>query len=73
LWLATGRWFSIGSQVFSTKKNDRRDIAEILLKLYVKHHNLNPNAKDHIRGYYIIVLYSVLMYFAVEKKKKLKK
>jgi hypothetical protein len=32
-WLATGRWFSPGPPVSSTKKTDLRDITEILLKL----------------------------------------
>ena len=32
-WLATGRRFSLGTSVSSTKKNDRRDITEILLKV----------------------------------------
>jgi len=31
--LATGRWFSPGTPVSSTKKNDRHDITEILLKV----------------------------------------
>ena len=32
-WLATGRWFSPGTQVSSTNKTDRHDIIEILLKV----------------------------------------
>ena len=32
-WLATGRWFSPGSPVYSSNKTDRRDITEILLKV----------------------------------------
>ena len=32
-WLATGRWFSPVTQVSSTNKTDRHDIAEILLKV----------------------------------------
>ena len=32
-WLATGRWFSLGIPVSSTKKADRHDITEILLKV----------------------------------------
>ena len=31
-WLTTGRWFSPGTSVSSTNKNDRHDISEILLK-----------------------------------------
>ena len=32
-WLATGRWFSPGTPVFSTNKTDHHDITEILLKV----------------------------------------
>ena len=32
-WFATGRWFSLGTPVSPTNKNDRHDIAEILLKV----------------------------------------
>ena len=32
-WLATGQWFSPGTPVSSTKKNDHHDITEILLKV----------------------------------------
>jgi hypothetical protein len=32
-WLATGRWFSLGTPVYSTNKTDRHDITEMLLKV----------------------------------------
>jgi len=32
-WLATGRWFSLGTPVSSTNKTDHHDITEILLKV----------------------------------------
>ena len=32
-WLATGLWFSPGTQISSTNKTDRHDITEILLKV----------------------------------------
>jgi hypothetical protein len=32
-WLATGRWFSLGTPVSSVNKTDRHDIAEILFKV----------------------------------------
>ena len=32
-WLATGRWFSLGTSVSSTNETDHHDIAEILLKV----------------------------------------
>ena len=41
-WLATGRWFSPGPPVSSTNKTDRHHITEILLKVALKHHKLNP-------------------------------
>ena len=31
-WLETGQWFSPSTQVSSTNKTDRQDVAEILLK-----------------------------------------
>jgi hypothetical protein len=34
--IATGWWFSLGSPVPSTNKNDRRNITEILLKVALK-------------------------------------
>jgi hypothetical protein len=39
--LATGRWFSPGTQVSSTNKIDRHDITEILLKVALNTINLN--------------------------------
>ena len=36
--LARGRWFSLGTPVSSTTKTGRHDIAEILLKVALKHH-----------------------------------
>jgi hypothetical protein len=35
-WLATGRWFSPGTLVFSTNKTDLHDRTEILLKVALK-------------------------------------
>jgi hypothetical protein len=35
--LARGRWFSPGTPTSSTTKTGRHDIAEILLKLALKH------------------------------------
>jgi hypothetical protein len=32
-WLATGRWFSMGTSVSSINKTDHHDITEILLKV----------------------------------------
>ena len=35
-WLATGRWFSLGTPVSSTNKTNSHDITEILLKVALK-------------------------------------
>jgi hypothetical protein len=35
--LANGRWFSLGTPASSTTKTGRHDIAEILLKVALKH------------------------------------
>ena len=48
--LAQGRWFSPGTPASSTTKTGRYDIAEILLKVALKHQNSNQNQ------IYIIVL-----------------
>ena len=37
-WLATGRWFYLGTAVSSSNKTDRHDISEILLKVAVKYY-----------------------------------
>jgi hypothetical protein len=39
--LAHGRWFSPGTPASSTTKTGRHDIAEILLKVALKHQNSN--------------------------------
>ena len=44
-WLVTGRWFS---PVSSTNKTDCHDIAEILLKVALKHHNPSPSPPTNI-------------------------
>ena len=41
-WLATGRFFSSGTLVSSTNKNDRHDITEILLKMALNTINHTP-------------------------------
>jgi hypothetical protein len=40
---AHGRWFSLGTPASSTTKTGRHDIAEILLKVELKHQNQNQN------------------------------
>jgi hypothetical protein len=41
-WLATGRWFSLGTPASSTNKTDSHDITEILLKVTL-------NAKTNLK------------------------
>jgi len=41
--LAHGRWFSPGTPASTTTKNGRHDIAEILLKVALKHQNSKSN------------------------------
>jgi hypothetical protein len=41
--LAHGRWFSPGTPASSTTKTARHDIAEILLKVALKHQKSNQN------------------------------
>ena len=45
-----GRWFSPGTTVSSTNKTDRRDIAEILLKVALQITNLALVDKSAIRS-----------------------
>jgi hypothetical protein len=41
--LAYGRWFSPGTAASSTTKTGRHDIAEILLKVALKHQHIKIN------------------------------
>jgi len=46
--LAHGRWFSPGTPASSTTKTGRHDIAEILLKVALKHQQQQKNKQtDH--------------------------
>jgi hypothetical protein len=42
-YFSTGRWFSLGTRVSSTNKNDHADITEILLNVELNTHILNHN------------------------------
>ena len=44
-WLATDRWFSLGSPVSSTNKTDRHDITQILLKVAL---NITNQPNKHV-------------------------
>jgi hypothetical protein len=41
--LAEGQWFSPGTPASSTTKTDHHDIAEILLKVALKHQKINQS------------------------------
>ena len=45
--LAHGWWFSPGTPASSTTKTGRHDIAEILLKMALKHQNSNSNQNQY--------------------------
>jgi len=47
--LAHGRWFSPGTLASSTTKTGRHDIAEILLKVVLKHPKSNQIRNIHIK------------------------
>jgi hypothetical protein len=46
--LAHGQWFSLGIPASSTTKAGRHDIAEILLKVALKHQNFNQSTLCNI-------------------------
>ena len=49
--LAHGLWFSPGTPAFSTTKTGRHDIAELLLKLALKHQKSNQITQQHIDNF----------------------
>ena len=57
-WLATGRWFSPGTQVSSTNKTDCHDITEILLKVVLNTITLPPFSVGRYTG----LLHSTLVF-----------
>jgi hypothetical protein len=48
--LAHGRWFSPGTPASSTTKTGRHDIAEILLKVALKHKKINQKNQTNSGG-----------------------
>jgi hypothetical protein len=48
--LAHGRWFSPGTPASSTTKTGRHDIAEILLKVALKHKKINKKNQTNSGG-----------------------
>ena len=55
--LVQGRWFSPGTTASSIPNTGRHDIAEILLKVALKHQNKN---KYYLIHYYIYQQYNIL-------------
>jgi hypothetical protein len=57
--LVHGRWFSPGTPASSTTKTGRHDIAEILLKVALKHKRLKSNLYNllwyHPKGFFVII------------------
>jgi len=49
--LAHGQWFSTDTPASSTTKTGRRDIAEILLKVALKHQKINQSLNQLIYGF----------------------
>jgi hypothetical protein len=47
---AHGRWFSPGTPASSTTKTGRHDIAEILLKVALKHQKSNQITPKEVEG-----------------------
>ena len=48
--LTQGRWFSPGTPASSTTKTGRHDIAEILLKVALKHQKSKSNQSKSTKG-----------------------
>jgi hypothetical protein len=59
--LAHGRWFSPGTPASSTTKTGRHDIAEILLKVVLKHQKSNHKIATLDEGLYYKPLDLVLL------------
>ena len=54
-WLATGRWFSMGTPVSSTNKTDRHDVTEILLKVALNTIKQTNKQKSNTNLYFCFV------------------
>ena len=71
-WLATGRWFSLGTPVSSTNKTDCHDITEILLKVALNTIN-QPVFRDRMSEWVIVwllfnVIWAIFQLYHGEKK-----
>ena len=54
--VAHGRWFSPGTPASSTTETGRHDIAEILLKVALKHRNSNQSIVKRSPGSLRVIL-----------------
>ena len=54
--LAQGRWLSLGTPGSSTTKTGRHDIAEILLKVALKHQKSNQIKSNHFYGDWLAIV-----------------
>ena len=79
--LAHGRWFSPGTPASSTTKTDRHDIAEILLKVALKHqisNQIKPKIIREIDNSVVVVwklqeiIYNIVIYFYSKSQKSWK-
>jgi hypothetical protein len=57
--LAHGRWFSPGTPASSTTKTGRHDIAEILLKVVLKHQKSIKSNRHKVACSLSVILYTV--------------
>jgi hypothetical protein len=55
--LAHGRWLSRGTPTSSSTKTGRHDIADILLKLALKHQKSNQITQQHIDNFKKITIF----------------
>jgi len=53
--LAQGRWFSLGIPASSITKTGRHDIAEILLKVAIRHQKINQSIYQNLPVTHIVV------------------
>jgi len=52
--LAQGRWFSPSTPASSTTKTGRHDIAEILMKVALKHKKSKSNPQIAVKRYFVM-------------------
>jgi hypothetical protein len=68
--LAHGLWFSPGTPASSITKTGRHDIAEILLKVALKHQksNQSSNANPHKRGVVFNATFNIISVIFWQRK-----